>query len=362
MADALARARAAFDPNPDWAYLDTATFGLPPGAAVERLASLERAWQRGDIDWPAEEGRLDQARTDFAALVGTDAASVAFLPSISLGVGFVATSLPRGAEVLLPVDEYASIIQPLLVAAERRGVVVREVPFERLTDEIRPTTRLVAVSSIQMHTGRAPELAALVSRCRETGARLLVDATQGVPFQDLEPSIEGIDFLVAAGYKHLLSPHGVAFLVVRRDRWDELGADAANGRALVAGSPSIGGPLRLQPTAARFETAMAWLPWYAAAESLRLLRSWQAEGLFAEVRRLIDRLAVGLGLPSPPASLVCLPVSVRDADAAMAALNVARVRAALRYGYVRLSPHLWTTDADIDRAVEALRPFAHHHR
>jgi selenocysteine lyase/cysteine desulfurase len=357
MADALARARAAFDPNPDWAYLDTATYGLPPRAAVERLAELERAWQRGDVDWPAVEGRLDEARADFAALVGVEADSVAFLPSISIGVGFVATSLPAGAEVLVPSDEYASVIQPFLVAAERRGIVVREVPFDRLADEIRPTTHLVAVSSIQMHTGRAPDLAALVDRCVATGARLLVDATQGVPFQDLGPLMGGIDFLLVAGYKHLLAPHGVAFLVVRRDRRDEVGADAANGRALVAGSPYIGGPLRLQPTAARFETAMAWLPWYAATESLRLLRSWQAEGLFAEVRRLTDRLASGLGLPTPAASLVCLPVSDRDADAAMAALNAARVRAALRYGYIRLSPHLWTTDSDIDRAIEALAPF-----
>jgi selenocysteine lyase/cysteine desulfurase len=357
--DTLARARASFEPAPGWAYLDTATCGLPPRSAVERLAALERAWQRGDVDWPADEALLDQARADVAALVGVAADCVAFLPSISIGVGFIATSLPAGAEVLLPSDEYASVIQPMLVAAERRGIVVREVPFDRLADEIRPTTHLVAVSSIQMHTGRAPDLAALVARCRATGARLLVDATQGVPFQDLAPFIGGIDFLVVAGYKHLLAPHGVAFLVVRHDRWEEVGADAANGRASLAGTSYLGGPLRLQPTAARFETAIAWLPWYAAAESLRLLREWRDGGLFAEVRRLTDRLAAGLGLPSPAASLVCLPVSdTRTADAAMAALTAARIRAAHRYGFIRLAPHLWTTDEEVDRAIAVLAEFA----
>jgi selenocysteine lyase/cysteine desulfurase len=41
----------------------------------------------------------------------------------------------------------------------------------------------------------------------------------------------------------------------------------------------------------------------------------------------------------------------------MAALTAAQVRAALRYGHIRLSPHLWTTDADVDRAIEALAPY-----
>ena len=353
---ALARARSAFEPNPEWAYLDTATGGLPPRRTLQLMARIEREWQRGDVDWYRWDTCAETARADFATFIGASAAEIALIPSISIGVGFVMASLAPQAEVLLPTDEYSSVILPALVAAQRRGICVREVPFDRLTDEIRPTTTLVAASSVQMHTGRAPDLPALISRCRDTGARLLLDASQGVPFQDLAPHIEGVDFLVAATYKHLLSPRGSSFLFVRRDRWDEVGPDAANSRGAAPDAFYLGGPLRLKPDAGRFDTSLAWLPWAATAESLRLLREWREQGLFREVRRLTDRLVVGLGLPSPPASLVCLPLA--HPEAAMSALRQARVRAAIRVGHVRLAPHLWTTDADVDRALEALRPFA----
>jgi selenocysteine lyase/cysteine desulfurase len=358
MSDPLARARAQFAPNPDWAYLDTATVGLPPRLAIEQLGRAEREWQRGDADWPAWEGIVEPVRSDFGALIGAPADEIALLPSISIGVGFVATSLPAGAEVVVPADEYSSVILPMLVAAERRGVVVREVPFDGLVEAVGSATHLVAVSSVQMHTGRAPDLPALAARCRDVGARLLLDASQGLPLQDLRPLIADVDVVVAAAYKHLLAPHGSAFLRVRRDRWDELAPDAANGRSNVAGTPYLGGPLRLRPDASRFDTALASLPWIATAASIRLVREWRDAGLFAEVRRLTDRLAAGLGLPSPAASLVCLPVPDDRADAALAALAAARVRGALRYGFLRLAPHLWTTDGDVDRAVAALVPFA----
>jgi selenocysteine lyase/cysteine desulfurase len=75
------------------------------------------------------------------------------------------------------------------------------------------------------------------------------------------------------------------------------------------------------------------------------------------VRRHATRLAAGLGLPRPASSLVCLRVD--DPDSAVAALLKAKIRGALRVGHIRFSPHLWTTDDDVDRAIEAMRPFAH---
>ena len=85
---------------------------------------------------------------------------------------------------------------------------------------------------------------------------------------------------------------------------------------------------------------------------MRLVRAWDKAGLLDEVRRLARRLADGLGLPMPASSLVCLPVG--DPVAAAAALRDHRIRGAIRVGHVRLAPHVWTTDEDVDRAVNAL--------
>ena len=351
----LAAARAEFSPEPGWAFLDTATFGLPPRATTARIAEALDGWRLGSIDWYAHDVAAESARVDFASLLGVDAGEVALLPSISIGVGVVAAGLRPDTEVLLPDDEYSSVILPMLVA-ESRGVGVRQVPFDRLAEEIRAGTDLVAVSSVQMHTGRAPDLAAICGRARAVGARVLLDASQGVPFHDLGGLVRSVDYLVCAGYKHLLSPRGTAFLYIRGDRWVEVPPLAANWRAVDAerGGSFLGGPLRLLPTAARFDTSLALLSWIGATESLALLRRWRDAGLFGEVARLAGRLASGLGRPTPPSSLVCVPV--RDEAAVTKALIGARVRAAIRLGSVRLAPHVWTTDDDVDRAIEALLP------
>src|ERR1700754_5111109 len=100
-AEGLARARSLFDPNPDWVYLDTASYGLPPRPTLERLAEAERGWQRGDVDFSDLERDAQSARGDFAALIGAGADEIALIPSIAIATGLVAASLPPSAEVLV---------------------------------------------------------------------------------------------------------------------------------------------------------------------------------------------------------------------------------------------------------------------
>ena len=357
-AAALAAARALFDPAPGWAYLDTATDGLPPRPAVELLRGAEREWQAGRADWVAYDARIDASRSDFAALIGASADEVALHPSFSIGIGLIAASLPAGAEVLVASDEYGSVVWPMLVAARARGVVVREAPFDALASAVRPGTALVGVSLVQLHTGRSPDLPSILASAEAVGARVLVDASQAIPLVDVRPYIKRIDYLGCAGYKHLLGPHGTAFFYVRRDRLDQVEPWAANWVAADlspgAGARYIGAPLVLRLDAGRFDTTFPRFPWIATAESVRLVRGWFEADLFVEVRRLAGRLASLVGLPEPSGSLVCVPVA--DEEAALATVLAARVKAAARIGHIRFAPHLWSTDEDIERAAEAIAP------
>ena len=73
------------------------------------------------------------------------------------------------------------------------------------------------------------------------------------------------------------------------------------------------------------------------------------------VNDLTRRLAAGLGRPAPSASIVSL--KVHEAEAAEAVLAQSGVRCAARGGNIRLSPHVYNTDDEIERAIEALQPF-----
>jgi selenocysteine lyase/cysteine desulfurase len=113
--------------------------------------------------------------------------------------------------------------------------------------------------------------------------------------------------------------------------------------------------LSLSETAARFDVSRAWMPWLGASESMRLLSSWCGTDMFAGVRRLAERLAEGTGLPAPRSSLVCVPIE--GAEKAREALKAAGIKASVRGTSIRFSPHVYNTEADIDRAIEAIQPF-----
>ncbi len=351
--------RSLFSPAPGIAYLDSATYGLPPEPTVRAIRAALDAWQSGTADWIADWDRpAEAARSSFAHLIGTAPERVALLPAASVGVGLVAAGLGPADEVVAPVDEFTSVLFPLLVARDR-GALVREVDFERLPDEIGPRTTLVATSLVQMQTGLMADLGAILDRAEAVGARVLIDATQAIPFVPLAPLIDRVDYLVAAAYKHLLCPRGVAFLAVAPGRLADLSPLDANWRS--ADAPYgryFGGPLTLAPDARRLDVSLAWISWIGAVESLRLLETWAPTGAFEAALDLARELADRLGVRWAGASLVCPPI--RDADAARAALSTAGVRASVRGTAIRCSTHVYTTRDDIERAARAIEPFLAH--
>lgn len=349
-------ARALFESAPGLIYLDAATFGLPPRPTVEALTTALRRWQRGEADWIEEwDHKGEDCRAHFARLIGGRTEEVALIPTASVGVGLVASALPEGAEVVVPDDEFTSVLFPLLVAEERRQVRLVRVPYHALASAIGPATHTVAFSSTRSQDGESAAMDDIVAAARQHGAQLLVDATHSVPFLPMQPWINEIDYLVCHGYKHLLCPRGVAFFHVREERWYDLPPWLANWRSSVPlyGS-SYGGTIAdLSPDARRFDVSLAWHAWAGAEPSLALLVEWQEAGLLSEVNALANRLAAGLGRPQPSASIVS--VRVEDAEAAERSLAEAGIRCAARGGNIRLSPHLYNTEDGIDRAIAALQ-------
>ncbi len=346
-------ARDFFRPTPGVAYLDAATYGLPPRTTVETLARALKRWEAGTADWVTEwDLEAEACRELFAQLIGASKRAIALVPTVSVGVGMVAASLEPGTEVLMPEEEFTSVVYPMLVAERARGVRVREAPFADLASAVAPTTGLVAFSLTQAQSGKTAALADIADAARHHGARVLVDATHALPFVPVADALAGIDYLVCHGYKHLLCPRGVGFFYVREDRWDDIDPYLANWRT---GTPrytrSYGGPLALASDAAKFDVSLAWHAWAGARPSLELLVQWAADGTLAGVLALSRRLADGLNLEPPTSSIVCLPVA--DPAAAEAELARAGIKCAARGKTVRFSPHVYNTPDEIDRAIAA---------
>jgi selenocysteine lyase/cysteine desulfurase len=353
----LAEVRALFDPAPGTIYLDSATYGLPPRPTLEAMQQALRAWQTGTADWVRDwDTRGETCREAFAKLIGVGPETIALLPSASVGVGTIAASLTANDNIVVPDDEFTSLLFPLLVAARERGATVKLVPLDQLAQSVEPRTTLVAFSLVQSHSGLSADLDSTIDAAQRVGARTLVDATHAIPFV---PVSEEIDYLVCAAYKHLLSPRGVAFMYVNPKHWDDLVPWLANWRS--AREPYgryYGPPLDLATGAARFDVSLAWFSWVGAAVSLDLLRRWDQQGLLAEPVRLARRLAEKLGVPRPVGSVVSIPVG--DAEQARADLAAAGIKGAVRAGSVRLSPHVYNTVDEVDQAASILRRYVAH--
>lgn len=350
--------RSLFAPSPGLIYLDAATYGLPPRPTVDALDRALHRWQSGEANWIEEWDRAGETcRQHFATLIGGTAREIALVPTVSVGVGLVAASLPCNTEVVVPDDEFTSVLYPLLIAADRRSARLRRVPFNDLPAAISEATGLVAFSLTRSQDGETAPLGEIVAAARHGGARLLVDATHAIPFVPVAPWLDGIDYLVCHGYKHLLCPRGVGFLHIHRDRWSEIDPWLSNWRT---GDPlyahSYGGDLdQLAKDARRFDVSLAWHAWAGAAQSLSLLVDWQREGFLDAVKILARRLAAGLGRREPAASIVS--VAVADAVAAETALAAEGIRCAARGGNIRLSPHVYNTAREIDIAVDCVARF-----
>lgn len=337
-------------------YFDAASYGLAPRSTARAMHRAIDAWQSGEADWIADWDRAgESARVAFAGLLGATADDVALLPASSVGVAVAATALRSGDEVVVPLDEFTSVLFPILVAARDRGVTVREVPYAQLVDAVTETTRLVAFSLVRSQTGDLAPLREICDSAARAGAGVLVDATHALPFTDLREVIGSIDYLVCSAYKHLLCPRGAAFLYVRRDRRDALSPLHANWRA--ADSPYtrfFGGGLTLAAGAARFDVSLAWLSWVGAVESMRLILRWRNDGTLASVPLLAADLARQLGTEPSRSTLVCVRVS--DLDAARAALHDRSIKASVRGDAIRFSPHVYNTAEEIGRVAEVISP------
>ena len=144
--------------------------------------------------------------------------------------------------------------------------------------------------------------------------------------------------------------------MVREDRIGDLIPYLSNW---YAGEPRYqahyGAALSLQSSARRFDVSLSWHTWVGAAQSLALLVQWKNEGIFEGTWANVRRLATALELPEPQSTVITFKID--DADAAEAALVAAGIKCAARGGNIRISPHVYNTTEEIDRAVTVLTPF-----
>jgi selenocysteine lyase/cysteine desulfurase len=230
-------------------------------------------------------------------------------------------------------------------------------------------TAVAALPALHWTDGALIDLPRVATRLREVGAALVVDATQSLGAMPFPLSAVRPDFLVAAAYKWLLGPYSVGFLYVAPQHqqgrpveynWiTQVGSQDFTALTNYAREPV------LQPGARRFDVGetsnFALMPMAIAA--LDQILEWGVPHIAETIAALTDRLVAGaatLGLQAVPAALraphyVGLRFPGGVPSELPHRLAAARVYASIRSrGALRVSPHVYNTEADIDRLIGAI--------
>ncbi|SCG75842.1 aminotransferase class V-fold PLP-dependent enzyme [Micromonospora inositola] len=341
----LEEAQKLWQPEPGW--LNTASYGLPPEPAWTALQEALADWRVGRISWEVWGESVDRSRAAFAALVKVAAADVTIGSTASQLLAPVAAALPPGATVVVPEVEFTSNLFPWLVQ-ERRGVTVRTVPLAGLVDAVDADTDLVAFSLVQSADGAVAPYDEIVAAARAHGALVAVDATQACGWLPFDAG--RADVVAVAAYKWLMAPRGAAFAYLAPALRDRLRPDAAGWYAGADPHASYyGPPLRLADDARRFDISPAWFSYVGAAPALELLTEIGLPAVRDHDVALANRFLAGLG--RPPGETAIVTVEVPGAEERLAR---AGVRAAVRAGRVRAAFHLYSTQEDVDLAIDAL--------
>ncbi|VVJ20919.1 Cysteine desulfurase (EC [Amycolatopsis camponoti] len=322
-------------------YLNTPSVGIPPAPVAAAVAGSVERWRTGATRPGEFDQYVDRSRAGFARLLGVEPGRVAIGASVSQLVANVAAALPTGTRVLAAEGDFTSVTFPF---AATPGVTVTEVPLDLLPERVEGHD-VVAVSVVQSADGRIADLPALRAATEAAGAAVLLDATQAVGWLPLD--VAWADWVVAAGYKWLLSPRGCAWLAVRPDAHERTRAVAANWYAGDDPWATVYGlPLRLAGDARAFDLSPVWLAQVGAAAALEYLGGLDLAQVEAHNAGLADQLLEKLGLPPRGSAIVSL-----DADPERVA--AAGIVSSVRGGRVRVGFHLYNTADDVERVLPA---------
>ncbi|MFD4179675.1 aminotransferase class V-fold PLP-dependent enzyme [Rhodococcus sp. NPDC058514] len=333
------------------AYLDTASYGLPPARGLSAVRAVTDDWAAGRGAPAVHDPKVDGLRAAFARLLpGATPDDVAVGGSVGALIAPVATALPTGAEVLVAEGDFASVPNPFRY---RGDLFVRTVPLDRLAAEVRPETALVAVSVVQSSDGRTIDPVELRAATRAHGARLLFDATQAAGWLPLRFS--DADFWVCATFKWLLGARSVSLFAANPEAANTVRPVSPGWYAAADKRAEMYVPQRLADTARRFDHTPDWLGVVAAAAGLELIDELTVDTIGAHDLALADRFRSGLidlGLCAVPgrSPIVAIPGASDRADR----LAAAGVIATSRGGALRFAFHLHNGADDVDRALNAL--------
>jgi cysteine desulfurase/selenocysteine lyase len=348
-------------------------------AAVEAMAGH---LTQKPLTTPLAMEAADGLRESLARLFNCSAESIALTRSTAHGISLLAAGLDwqPGDNVVGARGEYPANVYPW-VALQARGVEFRMAANDggRVTPEsvlklVDGRTRVVALSHVEFWNGYRVDIETIGAECRRRGVILAVDAIQSAGALRLDLSRLPIDYAAAGSYKWLLGPQGIGFAWCHPDLLPRIqpvlvGTGSVKDRMNYFTYPTD--RVDFEDTARRLEEGNpSLLDMAAFGAAVDLFLEVGPEVVERRVLRLARRLAEGLDRegfevigPWPRderehSGIVSFKKPGSPPQEIMRDLQASRIIGRIHSDFVRLSPHFYNTEGEVDRVIEVLAPEA----
>jgi cysteine desulfurase/selenocysteine lyase len=320
-------------------------------------------------------------RASIAKLIAGKPEEIALTSGASAGVAAVAYALTwkPGDEVVTAKGEFPLQYTAWKPMEEREGLKLKIVsPRERfitaddLIAALTPRTRLVSVSLVRYDDGSLLDAPRVAEACHKQGALLLLDASQCCGAIPMDVNRLGADFMVSAGYKWLLGPFGTGFFWVKSEHLGMVRPGPFSWMA-VEGSDNFAALNFEDPKPAASATrwdSPEWASYFnfnlaAMDVSVDFVVRMGPDLVAAHNRKLIElmfeRLPKDRFVPASPLDPArrgpygCFKARSPEKTALhYEHLRKENVIVSLREGNIRVSPHLYNTERDIDRLIAVI--------
>jgi selenocysteine lyase/cysteine desulfurase len=376
--------RGLFDIPREICYLNAASWSpLPIATQDAGRVGVARKGQPWLIDPELPVRQFERARRAAARLINADAEDVALISSVSYGVAAAAKliTVPATSRVLVLENDHSSAVLEWMTRAPAGRFTVDVVPLPDDGDWTaavlaaieRPGAApvgLASISSVHWADGGVIDVDRVAASLRRQGAMLLVDATHAAGVMKIDVRSLDPDVLVFPTYKWLLGPYGRAFLYVAKRRQDGVPLEQTSyGRRVInSEEKSYYRDTEFVAGARRFDMGERdhFISLEMASIGMEMMAQWGCDAVQARLRMLTARLADGLrnGAVTVPDPAVRAPhiLSLRFPagmpERLIDRLAAEHVYVAPRIGRMRISPHVYNDEDDIDRFVAAFRRLA----
>ncbi len=346
-----------------------------PRRVADAVADYAREASTGDQEEFVYPAVLDEGRRRAAQLLNCQAEEVAFVGPTSLALSLIASGLPlrKNDNILIYFEDYPSNVYPWMALAEQ-GVEVRllrtrglgVIRPEDVMEQVDEQTRLVALASCHFISGYRLDFEAIGQFLRARNILFCLDAIQTVGA--FPTTVEHVDLLAADAHKWLLGPCGAGLLYVRRSLQEKLTPPIYGWHNVRCPGFVAQEQIVFRDSARKYEAGthnlLGVIGLLAAVEMILELGVENLARELLRKRALLVGALQGKGytvLEADAAAengsgIVSFYQPGKDLTALHQKLLAANIITSLRadrsgQNYIRLSPHFYNTDAELERVL-----------